>query len=320
MSLSETRQRGQRSKRAALVEIREHLVDGSLNLALLIVVALSLGLFLVLFWQSVRFFLDVPVTEFLFGLNWSPQLGLREDQVGSSGAFGIIPLVAGTGLIAAIALMLAVPMSLFSAIYVSEFATERAKRQISRMIGLLACVPSVVFGVIAMMLVGPMVRDAAELMGFGAGAETALAVGLVLGVMISPFLTALFISALSDVPTGLRQASQGLGATQSETIFRLVIPAAMPRLKGALILALAKLVSETIVVVMAAGLVANLSFLPLESVTTITVQIVALLGGYQDMDSPRTLAAFALGLFLLLLTIGLNLAAFRLINNEGERR
>ena len=297
----------------------EALAEGLLLLSSTIAVLTTVGIILSVLFEALRFFRVVPVTEFLFGTHWSPQMAMRPDQVGSSGAFGAVPLFAGTTLISMIALLVAAPIGLFAAIYLAEYAAPNARKTIKPMLEVLAGVPTVVYGFFAALTVGPALRAFGESLGLNVASESALAAGLVMGVMIIPFVSSLADDMLSAVPQSLRDGAYALGATKSETIRQVVIRAALPGIVGGLLLAISRAVGETMIVVMAAGLAANLTANPLEAVTTVTVQIVTLLVGDQEFDSPKTLAAFALGLVLFLVTLVLNIAALYVVRKYREQ-
>jgi phosphate transport system permease protein len=279
----------------------------------------TVGIVLSLLFEAMRFFDRVSVFEFLFGIRWSPQEALRADQVGSSGAFGAVPVFAGTLLICLIAMLIAAPVGLFSAIYLSEYARPRTRAWVKPVMELLAGIPTVVYGFFAALIVAPIVRDAGASLGLNVASESALAAGLVMGVMIIPYVSSLSDDVINAVPQSLRDGSYGLGATKSETVRQVVIPAALPGIVGALLLGVSRAIGETMIVVMAAGLSANLTANPLENVTTVTVQIVALLTGDQEFDSAKTLSAFALGLMLFLATLGLNIVAMRVVQKYREK-
>jgi phosphate transport system permease protein len=259
------------------------------------------------------------VTEFLFGTHWSPQTALRADQVGSSGSFGAVPVFVGTLLITGIAMFVAVPIGLLSAIHMTFYASARARDVTKPLLEILAGVPTVVYGFFAALVVAPAVRDAGATLGLSVASESALAAGLVMGVMIIPFVSSLSDDAITAVPIALRDGSYGLGATRSETIRLVILPAALPGIAGGVLLAISRAIGETMIVVMAAGLAANLTLDPLEAVTTVTVQIVTLLTGDQEFDSAKTLAAFALGLTLFVVTLGLNVAALHIVKRYREK-
>ncbi len=298
-------------------------VENSFRLGLLfcsmIAILTTVGIVLSVLFESVRFFQSVPITEFLFGLEWSPQMAIREDQVASSGSFGAVPLFAGTLMVATIAMLVAVPAGLMSAIYLSEYASRKLRSYIKPALEVLAGIPTVVYGFFAALTIAPAIRDLGVSIGLNASSESALAAGLVMGVMTIPFVSSLSDDVISAVPQSLRDGSLGLGATHSETIKNVVIPAALPGIVGGVLLAISRAIGETMIVVMAAGLSANLTANPLEAVTTVTVQIVTLLVGDQEFDSPKTLAAFALGLMLFITTLALNIYALHVVKKYREQ-
>jgi phosphate transport system permease protein len=285
----------------------------------LVAIFTTIGIVLSVLFESIRFFQMVPITDFLFGLKWSPQIAIREDQVGSSGAFGIIPLLTGTAMISGIAMLVAVPIGLMSAIFMSEYAGERFRAVVKPVLEILAGIPTVVYGYFAALIVAPFIRDIGTSLGMDISSESALAAGLVMGIMIIPFVSSLSDDVINAVPQSLRDGSLGVGATHSETISRVVLPAALPGIVGSILLAVSRAIGETMIVVMAAGLNANLTANPLESVTTVTVQIVTLLIGDQEFDSPKTLAAFALGLVLFIVTLCLNIIALMVVRRYREQ-
>lgn len=279
----------------------------------------TIGIVLSVLFESLRFFGKVPFSEFAFGLHWSPQTSIRADQVGSSGSFGAVPIFAGTLLISAIAMLVAVPFGLMSAIYLAEYATPRVRAWVKPLLEILAGIPTVVYGFFAALTVAPMIRGFGESIGLSVASESALAAGLVMGIMIIPFVSSLSDDVITAVPQAMRDGSLGLGATKSETIRKVVLPAALPGVVGGILLAVSRAIGETMIVVMAAGLAANLTINPLEAVTTVTVQIVTLLTGDQAFDSPKTLAAFALGLMLFVTTLILNVIALRTVRKYREQ-
>lgn len=290
-----------------------------LVLASLLAIATTVGILLSVSFEAVRFFRQVPLSEFLFGLSWSPQTAIRAGQVGSSGAFGAVPLFVGTLLISGIALLVAVPIGMMIAIYLSEYARPGLRRIVKPVLEVLAGIPTVVYGYFAALTVAPMIRLAGQQLGLEVASEAALGAGLVMGIMIIPFVSSLSDDAINAVPQAMRDGSFALGATRSETIKRVVVPAALPGIVGGVLLAASRAIGETMIVVMAAGLSANLSFNPLQSVTTVTVQIVTLLVGDQEFDSPKTLAAFALGLMLFIVTLILNIIALQVVRRYREQ-
>ncbi|MEN8197170.1 MAG: phosphate ABC transporter permease subunit PstC [Pseudomonadota bacterium] len=279
----------------------------------------TVGIVMSLLFESIRFFGKVPVTDFLFGLHWSPQTAIRADQVGSSGAFGAVPIFTGTLLITVLAMIVAVPVGLFSAIYLAEYAAPRVRAVVKPVMEVLAGIPTVVFGFFAALTVAPLVRDFGLTLGFDMTGESALTAGVVMGIMIIPFVSSLSDDVITAVPNALREGSYGLGATQSETIRRVVLPAALPGIVGSVLLAVSRAIGETMIVVMALGTAANLTANPFEAVTTVTVQIVTLLTGDQEFDSAKTLAAFALGLVLFIVTLGLNVIALKVVQKYREK-
>lgn len=279
----------------------------------------TLGILLTVTLESFRFFQKVPITDFLFGLKWSPQIAMRADQAGSSGAFGAVPLIAGTILISSVAMVVAVPVGLLSAIFLSEYASPRFRSIAKPLLEILAGIPTVVYGFFAALVVAPFIRDVGTSLGLEVSSESALAAGLVMGIMIIPFVSSLSDDFINAVPQSLRDGAYALGATQSETIRQVLMPAALPGVVGGVLLAVSRAIGETMIVVMAAGLSANLTANPLEAVTTVTTQIVTLLVGDQEFDSPKTLAAFALGLVLFLLTLALNIVALKIVRKYREQ-
>jgi phosphate transport system permease protein len=297
----------------------EHVFKVFLVIASLIAILTTIGIVLSLLFETFRFFAKVPVTEFLFGLTWSPQTALRADQVASDGAFGAVPLFAGTLLITVIAMVVAVPVGLMSAIYLSEYAPRRVRDILKPALEILAGIPTVVYGFFAALTVGPFIRELGQAVGLHVASESALAAGLVMGIMIIPFVSSLSDDVINAGPQTLRDGSFALGATHSETVRRVIVPAAFPGIVGGVLLAVSRAIGETMIVVMAAGLAANLTADPLEAVTTVTVQIVTLLVGDQEFDSAKTLAAFALGLALFCITLALNVVALKTVRKYREK-
>jgi len=271
-----------------------------------------------LVFESARFFARVPIQEFLFGLNWEPQIPIREGQVAGVGAFGAIPVFWGTILISLIAMAVAVPIGLLSAIYMAEYASPQVRSTVKPVLEVLAGVPTIVYGFFAVLTVAPAVRYYGEMIGLDVAPNSAFAAGAVMGIMIIPFVSSLSDDALSAVPRGLRDASLAMGATRAETVTRVLIPAALPGIVGGVLLAVSRAIGETMIVVMAAGLTARLTLNPFEGVTTVTVQIVTLLIGDTAFDNPKTLAAFGLGLVLFLSTLCLNVYALRIVKKYRE--
>jgi phosphate transport system permease protein len=289
--------------------------------ASLIAILTTLGILLSLMFESLRFFQLYPLGSFVFGTEWSPQMAIRADQAGSSGAFGSIPLLWGTFFIGAIiAMVVAVPLGLMSAIYLTQYAHARVRAWLKPILEILAGVPTVVYGYFAALTVAPVIRDLGISLGISsASSESALAAGSVMGIMIIPFISSMADDSIAAVPQAMRDGSLAMGATTSETIRKVLLPAAIPGVMGGILLAVSRAIGETMIVVMAAGLAANLTANPFASVTTVTVQIVQLLTGDQEFDSAKTLAAFALGLALFLITLLLNLIALHIVRRFQEQ-
>jgi phosphate transport system permease protein len=297
----------------------ERLARAIMVMASVVAVLTTLGIVLSLVFETIQFFRTVPVLDFLTGTQWSPQIALRADQIGSSGAFGAIPLFTGTLLITVLAMIVSVPIGLFAAIFLSEYASPRVRSIAKPALEILAGVPTVVYGFFAAIVVAPFLRDTGANVGLVLSSESALAAGIVMGVMIIPFISSLSDDVMNAVPQSLRDGALALGATKSETIKQVILPAAFPGIVSAVLLAVSRAIGETMIVVMAAGVAANLTANPFESVTTITVQIVMLLVGDQEFDSPKTLAAFALGMLLFLVTLGLNVIALYVSRRYREK-
>ena len=298
----------------------ERLITTVLFISSGLAVLTTVGIVASLLLESLRFFGEVPLHEFLFGLQWSPQIAIREDQIGQTGVFGAVPLFAGTALITVIAMLVAVPIGLFSAIYLSEYAGSRFRLSAKPVLEILAGIPTVVYGYFALLTVGPALRAMFGAIGIeDVDLKSALSAGLVMGVMIIPFISSLSDDVINAVPQSLRDGSYAMGATKSETISKVIMPAALPGIIGAVLLGVSRAIGETMIVVMAAGQAANLTANPLESVTTITVQIVTLLTGDQNFDSAKTLSAFALGLVLFVLTLIMNMIALRVVQRYREK-
>lgn len=296
----------------------ERLVMLSLLLASLIAIVTTVGIVASLLFESARFFSMVSPINFLFGANWSPQSAAM--GFGHENAFGAIPLFWGTIFIGAIiAMLVAIPLGLMSAIYLTQYARPQVRKWMKPILETLAGVPTVVYGYFAALTMAPALRDLAVAIGISnASSESALAAGLVMGVMIIPFVSSMADDSIAAVPQSMRDGSLAMGATTSETIKRVLIPAALPGVVGGVLLAVSRAIGETMIVVMAAGLAANLTANPFASVTTVTTQIVQLLTGDQEFDSPKTLAAFALGLVLFAVTLLLNIVALRVVKKYRE--
>jgi len=279
----------------------------------------TIGIVFSLIFEALRFFNKIPLFDFLLGITWSPQTAIREGQIASEGSFGAIPIFTGTLLITLIAMLVAIPIGLLSAIYLSEYAKPKVRSIIKPILEILAGVPTVVYGFFAAITVGPFLKEIAMFFGFSIASESALAAGGVMGIMIIPFISSLSDDVMNAVPQSLRDGAYAIGATKSETIKQIVLPAALPGVVAAILLAVSRAIGETMIVVMAAGISANLTINPFESVTTVTVQIVTLLVGDQEFDSAKTLAAFALGITLFILTLFLNLVALKIVKKYREK-
>jgi phosphate transport system permease protein len=297
----------------------ERTVDWALIVASTIAVLTTVGIVLSLVFEAARFFARISPADFLFGLTWSPQTAIRADQVGASGAFGAVPLFVGTLVIASIAMIVAVPTGLLSAVYMAEYATPRFRAIAKPVLEILAGIPTVVYGFFAALTVAPVVQQVGESLGLAVASQSALAAGLVMGVMIIPFVSSLSDDVINAVPQSMRDGSYALGATKAETVQRVLLPSALPGIAASVILAFSRALGETMIVVMAAGLAANLTVNPLAAVTTVTVHIAALLVGDQEFDSPKTLAAFALGLVLFVVTLTLNIVGLRIVRRYREQ-
>jgi len=285
----------------------------------------TIGIVFSVLYETIRFFFDPSlkgrpsVTDFLFGTEWNPQAALRADQGDIKTAFGFVPLLTGTLLITFIAILVAGPLGLFSAIYLSEYATPRVRAWAKPVLEILAGIPTVVLGFFAALTVAPLIRGWGQHVGLDIASESALAAGVVMGMMIIPFISSLSDDVINAVPQSLRDGAYALGATRSETIRKVVLPAALPGIVSAFMLAISRAIGETMIVVMAAGLAANLTFNPLDAVTTITVQIKTILVGDQEFDSAKTLAAFALGFVLFFVTLTLNVIALAIVRRYREQ-
>lgn len=276
-----------------------------LNVAVYISVFLTIGILLTILFEAIRFFNLVPIEEFLLGLKWSPQ----SIDYNKQSSFGMIPVLTGTLLITFIAMIIAIPLGLFSAIYIAEYTTRAARNIIKPVLELLAGIPTVVYGYFAALTMGPFIRNVGEILGLNVSTESALAAGIVMGIMIIPFILSFSEDAIFAVPQNLRDAALALGSTKAEMIIKILVPAASPGIMSAILLAFSRAIGETMIVTMAAGINAKLTFNPLDSVSSFTAQIVTLLAGDQEFDSPKTLAAFALALALFIITLFINILA-----------
>ena len=296
----------------------EGIVSGLMIFCSTVAIFTTLGIIASLMFETWRFFQMVPWHEFLFGTSWEPQIPSREDQIAAEGAFGWLPVFLGTLVITVVALFIATPVGLFSAIYLNEFASRRVRAVAKPVLEVLAGVPTVVYGFFAILVIAPAIRSFGTDLGLPIAPNTALAAGRVMGIMLIPCISSFADEALSAVPRSLRDGALALGATRSETVMNVLFPAAIPGIVGGILLAVSRAIGETMIVVMAAGLIARMTINPLDSVTTVTVQIVTLLIGDTSFDSPKTLAAFALGMMLFIVTLIINIFALRIVRKYRE--
>ncbi len=291
----------------------ERWILGLLIFASSIAIMTTIGIVFSMLFESLNFFGQYDWRDFFFSTTWSPNFRGNSD-------LGILPLLWGTLYVSFIALLFAVPIGLFAAIYLSEYASPRMRSVAKPAIEVLAGIPTIVYGLFALITVGPLLRDYfAEPMGFGQSASSVMTAGLVMGIMLIPFVSSLSDDIINAVPQAMRDGSLGLGATPSETIRQVVIPAALPGIVGAVLLAASRAIGETMIVVLGAGAAARLSLNPFEAMTTVTVKIVSQLTGDTDFASPETLVAFALGLTLFVITLGLNVFALYIVRKYREQ-
>lgn len=297
----------------------ERVILGALIAASSVAIMTTVGIVFSVIFETMHFFQTVPGFDFFFGTVWDPRFTAAGSQDGASGQFGLLPLLWGTLFISFMALLVAVPIGLYSAIYMAEYASSRVRGIAKPMLEILAGIPTIVYGLFALITFGPFLRDAGAVVGLDIAASSVLTAGIVMGIMIIPFVSSLSDDIISSVPQSLREASYGLGATKSETIRNVVLPAALPGIVGAILLAASRAIGETMIVVLAAGIAANITLNPFESVTTITVKIVSQLTGDLEFTSPQTLVAFALGLTLFVITLGLNVYALYIVRKYREQ-
>jgi len=279
----------------------------------------TIGIVLSVVFETLHFFKSVPPADFFFGTVWDPRFSAPGRIGGAEGQFGLIPLLWGTLYISLVALLVAVPIGLYSAIYMSEYASERLRAVVKPLLEVLAGIPTIVYGFFALVTFGPFLRSVGAIANFDISPSSVLTAGIVMGIMIIPFVSSLSDDIISAVPQSLREGAYGLGSTQSETIKQVILPAALPGVVGAVLLAASRAIGETMIVVLAAGITANMTFNPAETVTTITVKIVSQLTGDLEFDSPQTLVAFALGLTLFAVTLGLNVVALYIVRKYREQ-
>jgi len=302
----------------------EQVMRGLLFVAATISILTTLGIVLSVIFESIRFFRVIPLWDFITGTQWQPDTAFligagRADEAVAPPLFGSLPIFAGTFMITLIAMLVAVPVGLFSAIYMSEYASYAARGRLKPMLEILAGIPTVVYGFFAAITVSPFIVKMAHTFGVEADFTNALAPGLIMGIMIIPFMSSLSDDVIRAVPQSLRDGALALGTTKAETIRHVVLPAALPGIVSAFLLAVSRAVGETMIVVMAAGLRPNLTWNPLEGMTTVTVKIVEALTGDQEFDSAFTLSAFALGLVLLIITLILNIVSTIVVRKFSQR-
>jgi len=285
----------------------------------MVAILTTLGIVLSMLFESIHFFRMVPITEFLFGTVWDPRFSAAGSSSAAGGQFGLLPLLWGTLYISLVALLVAVPVGLFSAVYMSEYASSKVRVTAKPLLEILAGIPTIVYGFFALVTFGPLLRDLGAHVGLSISATSVLTAGLIMGVMLIPFVSSLSDDIINAVPQSLREGSYGLGATQSETIKRVILPAALPGIVGAVLLAASRAIGETMIVVLAAGIAPSLTLNPFEPVTTITVKIVSQLTGDLEFNSPQTLVAFALGLTLFVFTLALNIYALYIVRKYREQ-
>ena len=297
----------------------ERIMLAGLMASSLVAILTTVGIVLSMFFETVRFFDTVGPSSFFFGTVWDPRFSAAGQDGGAQGQFGLLPLLWGTTFISLVALAVAVPVGLMSAIYMAEYAPQRVRLTAKPLLEILAGIPTIVYGFFALVTFGPFLRDLGASVGLPISGTSVLSAGFIMGVMLIPFVSSLADDILTAVPHSLREGSYGLGATQSETIKRVVLPAALPGIIGAVLLAASRAVGETMIVVLAAGIAANLTLNPFEPVTTITVKIVSQLTGDLEFNSPQTLVAFALGLTLFAITLALNVYALYIVRKYKEQ-
>lgn len=297
----------------------ETILKWFLILASIIAIVTTFGIVFSVFFETINFFQVIPPSSFFFGTVWDPRFSGAEGAGGDYGQFGFLPLLWGTLYISIVALIVAVPIGLFSAIYMSEYAGSKLRSTAKPALEILAGIPTIVYGFFALVTIGPFFRDAGAVVGLEINASSVLTAGFVMGIMLIPFISSLSDDIINAVPQSLREGSLGLGSTKSETITKVVLPAALPGLVGAVMLAASRAIGETMIVVLAAGIAAKLHMNPFDALTTITVKIVNQLTGDHEFGSPETLVAFALGLSLFVITLMLNVYALYIVRKYREQ-
>ncbi|MBY8916174.1 phosphate ABC transporter permease subunit PstC [Nitratireductor rhodophyticola] len=299
----------------------ERVITWGLLAASTIAILTTVGIVFSMLFETIHFFRSVSLSNFFFGTVWDPRFAAAGAEA-QEGQFGLIPLLAGTVYIAFVAMLFAVPVGLMAAIYMAEYASKRVRSVVKPLLEVLAGIPTIVYGFFALVTVGPFLRDMSAAIAGGPGfiqAQSVLTAGLVMGIMLIPFVSSLSDDIITAVPRAMRDGSLGLGATRSETIKRVIMPAALPGIVGALLLTASRAIGETMIVVLAAGVAANLTLNPFEAMTTITVKIVNQLTGDLEFTSPQTLVAFALGMTLFVLTLGMNIFALYIVRKYREQ-
>lgn len=295
----------------------ERVVKALLVLCSAVAILTTIGIVLSMVGETLKFFSYIPPTEFFFGTTWNPRFSTV--GVGEQGSFGLVPLLSGTMLISLIAMLVAIPLGLMVAVYLAEYAPYRLRNIAKPIIEVLAGIPTIVYGFFALVTVGPFLRDLGNVVGLTISATSALTAGVVMGIMIIPFISSLSDDIITQVPKSMRDGSLGLGATKSETVLKVVLPAALPGIVGAVLLAASRAIGETMIVVLAAGNSPALTANPFEAVSTVTVTIVNQLTGDNDFSSPQSLVAFALGLTLFVITLLLNVIALVIVRKYREQ-
>ncbi|MCB1405519.1 MAG: phosphate ABC transporter permease subunit PstC [Rhodobacteraceae bacterium] len=295
----------------------ERAVQALLILCSVIAIFTTLGIVVSLVFETLRFFAMVSPGEFFFGTVWQPRYTTTGTE--AAGGYGMLPLLVGTLMIAAVAMLVAIPVGLMTAIWLTQYAAPRLRNTIKPMIEILAGIPTIVYGFFALVTVGPFLSRIGDALGVSINATSALTAGIVMGIMIIPFISSLSDDIIRQVPRAMRDGSLGLGATKSETIRKVIFPAALPGIVGAILLAVSRAIGETMIVVLAAGNAPILRFNPFEATSTFTVTIVAALTGDSDFASPQSLVAFALGLTLFVLTLMLNIGALAIVRRYREQ-
>jgi phosphate transport system permease protein len=295
----------------------ERVIQVLLIFCSVVAIMTTLGIVLSLAFETLRFFSFVHPLDFFFGLTWNPRYAVTGDQV--TGSYGMLPLLWGTLMVAGIAMFVAIPVGLMTAIYLSQYAPARVRSIVKPIVEILAGIPTIVYGFFALVTVGPFLSNMADALGFSINTTSALTAGLVMGIMIIPFISSLSDDIIRQVPRAMRDGSLGLGATKSETIRKVVLPAALPGIVGAILLAVSRAIGETMIVLLAAGNSPVLRFDPTEPTSTITVTIVAQMFGDSDFSAPQSLVAFALGLTLFVITLLLNVVALQIVRRYREQ-